>query len=79
MCKSSDKVKALSVMCHSYLDGYIDAAKHYGKGRAAFCLAEGDRKRVPAAIVEWIEAHPESLNQSAAERRCMDVVRPHTS
>ena len=67
MCKSADKVKALSVMCHSYLDGYLDAARHYGKGRAAFCLAEGERKRAPAAVVEWIEAHPESLNQPAAE------------
>lgn len=67
MCKSADTVKALSVMCHSYLDGYIDAATHYGKGRAAFCLADDDRKRAPGTIVKWIEAHPESLSQPAVE------------
>lgn len=67
MCKSADKVKALSVMCHSYLDGYLDAAQHFDQGRAAFCLAEGDRKRASAAVVAWIEAHPESLNLPAAE------------
>lgn len=67
MCKSADKVKTLSVMCHSYLDGYLDAAQHFGKGGVAFCLAEGDHKRAPAAVVEWIEAHPESLSQPAAQ------------
>lgn len=67
MCKSADKVKTLSMMCHSYLDGYIDAAHHYGKGKAAFCLDAGDRNKAPAALADWIEAHPESLNQPAAE------------
>lgn len=67
MCKSADTVKALSMMCHSYLDGYIDAAHHYGKGKAAFCLDAGDKKRAPAVLVEWIGAHPESLTQPAAE------------
>jgi hypothetical protein len=67
MCKSADTVKALSMMCHSYLDGYIDAAHHYGKGKAAFCLDAGDRNKAPAALADWIEAHPESLNQPAAE------------
>ncbi|MFN3751821.1 MAG: Rap1a/Tai family immunity protein [Thiobacillus sp.] len=67
MCKSADAVKALSVMCHSYLDGYLDAARHFEKGRVAFCLSEDDRKRAAAAVVEWIEAHPQSLDQPAAE------------
>jgi len=67
MCKSADTVKALSVMCHSYLDGYIDAAHHYGKGKAAFCLDAGDRKQAPGVLVDWIERHPESLTQSAVE------------
>jgi hypothetical protein len=67
MCKSADKVRALSVMCNSYLDGYIDAAHHYGKGKAAFCLADGDRAKAPGALVQWIEAHPESLTQPAVE------------
>ena len=67
MCKSADVVKALSVMCHSYLDGYLDAARHFEKGRVVFCLSEDDRKRAAAAVVEWIEAHPQSLDQPAAE------------
>jgi len=67
MCKGADTVKALSVMCHSYLDGYIDAAHHYGKGKAAFCLEPDDKKKASGALVEWIEKHPESLNQPAAE------------
>jgi hypothetical protein len=67
MCQSADKVKALSVMCHSYLDGYLDAAHHYSKGKAAFCLDAGDRKKAPVVLVEWIGAHPGSLTQPAAE------------
>ncbi len=67
MCKSADTVKMLAVMCNGYLDGYLDAAHHYGKGRAGFCLEGDDRKKAPGALVEWIEAHPQSLNQPAAE------------
>jgi len=67
MCKSADTVKTLSVMCHSYLDGYIDAAHHYGKGKAAFCLDARDRNVAPRALVEWIDAHPESLTQPAVK------------
>jgi hypothetical protein len=66
MCQSADRVKTLSAMCHSYLDGYIDAAHHYAKGKPAFCLADGDRKHAPGAVVAWIGAHPESLAQPAA-------------
>jgi hypothetical protein len=67
MCKSADTVKTLSVMCHSYLDGHIDAAHHYRKSKPAFCLDARDRNRAPGVLVEWIDAHPESLNQPAAE------------
>lgn len=67
MCKSADRVKTLFVMCHSYLDGYIDAAHHYGKGKAAFCLDDADRQKAPKALVAWIGAHPESLTQPAGE------------
>lgn len=67
MCKSADTVKMLSVMCQGYLDGYLDASHYYGKGKAAFCLADGDRKKATGVLVEWIEAHPESLTQPAAE------------
>lgn len=67
MCKSGDKVKMLSVMCRSYLNGHIDAAQHYGHGKAPFCLGDGDREQAPAAVVTWIEAHPASLKQPAAK------------
>lgn len=67
MCKSADRVKSLSVMCHSYLDGYIDASMHHGKSRPPFCLVDADRKRASGEVVAWIEAHHESLNQPAVE------------
>lgn len=65
MCKGADKVKALSMMCHSYLNGYMDAARHYGKGKPLFCLEDGDKEKAPAALVEWIGAHPEAQTQPA--------------
>lgn len=65
MCKGAGRVKALSVMCHSYLNGYIDAAHLYAKGKPTFCLATGDKEKSPDAIVAWIEAHPDSLRQPA--------------
>lgn len=67
MCLGADKVKSLSVMCHSYLDGYLDGAQHAGAGKAGYCVTDVDRKRMPTAVVEWIGAHPESLNEPAAE------------
>lgn len=66
MCKSGDKVKMLSLMCRSYLNGHIDATQHYAKGKASFCLGQSEREQAPAAVVTWIEAHPESLNKPAA-------------
>jgi len=65
MCKGADKVKALSVMCHSYLNGYIDGARHFSKGKVTFCLQSGDKEKAPSALVEWIDAHPEVLKQPA--------------
>jgi hypothetical protein len=65
MCKGADKVKALSVMCHSYLNGYIDGAHHFSKGKVAFCLENGDKEKVPGALVEWIGGNQDALKQSA--------------
>lgn len=67
MCKSGDKVKILSVMCRSYINGHIDAAQHYGKGKPPFCISHDDREQAPAALVTWIEAHPESQSRPAGE------------
>jgi len=66
MCGSADKVKTLAVMCNSYLDGYLDAARTHGRGKE-FCVDDADRPRVPAVLSEWIDAHPESLAQPAGE------------
>ncbi|MBI5331445.1 MAG: hypothetical protein HZB71_12630 [Betaproteobacteria bacterium] len=66
MCQGADKVKALSVMCHSYLNGYMDATRHYSKeGRMPFCLGDGDKEKAPAAIVEWLNTHAEAKSQPA--------------
>lgn len=66
MCNGADKVKALSMMCHSYLNGYIDAAMHHGVG-PRFCLGAGDKQRLPTVVITWLNAHPESLKKPAPE------------
>jgi hypothetical protein len=65
MCKGADKVRALSVMCHSYLNGYIDASQHFGKGKTAFCLEAGDKEKAPDTLVTWLTAHPDAQSQPA--------------
>ena len=67
MCKEADTVKSLSMMCHGYLNGFIDAAHHYGKGKVAYCLDARDKKQAPAALVAWVDAHPDTLSQPAGE------------
>ncbi len=65
MCKGAEKVRALSVMCHSYLNGYIDAAHYFGKGKTHFCLEAGDKEQLPGVLVAWLDTHPASLSQPA--------------
>lgn len=65
MCQGADKVKALSVMCYSYLDGFLDTVSVYEKGRAAYCIEEGDKERLPSEIVSWLRAHPDSVKEPA--------------
>ena len=67
MCKSADTVKTLSVMCRSYVDGYLDAARHFNRGTLGFCLDVDDKQKAPAELVAWIEAHPQSLKRPAGE------------
>jgi hypothetical protein len=66
MCNGADKVKALSMMCHSYLNGYIDAAMFLDGGKH-FCLGTGDKQRLPAVVITWINAHPDHLRRPAPE------------
>ena len=64
MCNGADKVKALGMMCHSYLNGYIDAALFHGQG-GRFCLGDGDKQRLPAVAITWINAHPDYMKKPA--------------
>lgn len=65
MCKGADKVRALGVMCHSYINGYLDGASYYGKGR--YCFKDTDKELVPPMLVLWFNSHPEHLKIPAPE------------
>jgi hypothetical protein len=71
MCQGADKVKSLSVMCHSYLNGYLDTTHWHAaqaKGKApAFCLDAGAKEAMPAKVVLWLRAHPMDLTHPAPE------------
>ncbi|HRH81501.1 MAG TPA: Rap1a/Tai family immunity protein [Thiobacillaceae bacterium] len=71
MCQGGEKVKALSMMCHSYLNGYLDTivwqAQKAGGGKSAFCLGAGDKKGLPGKLVLWLRAHPMESNRPAPE------------
>lgn len=65
MCQGADKVKALSMMCHSYLNGFLDTASVYDKSTPAYCIAEGDKARMPGEVVGWLTGHPDALKEPA--------------
>lgn len=71
MCQGAERVKALSVMCHSYLNGYLDATawrdQAVGKKRPDFCLHAGDKEKVPGKLVLWLRAHPKDQDAPAPE------------
>lgn len=70
MCQGAERVKALSVMCHNYLNGFLDAsayASRHGARGVKFCLEEGDKLHLPATLVTWMRAHPDALRQDAGE------------
>lgn len=66
MCGGSDKVKALSMMCHSYLNGYLDTVAYLGRD-GQYCLAAGDKDRLPTMTLYWLKAHPDYLARPAPE------------
>ncbi|MFA5083472.1 MAG: Rap1a/Tai family immunity protein [Hydrogenophilaceae bacterium] len=66
MCNGADRIKMLGMMCHSYLNGYIDTASFYGKG-GRFCLGSGDKQRLPVVVITWLNAHPDHLHKPAPE------------
>lgn len=65
MCRGAEKVRALGVMCHSYLSGYLDTASLYGKVK--FCVKDSDKELIPPLLVAWLNAHPEALAKPAPE------------
>jgi len=64
MCQGADRVRALSVMCHNYLNGYLDAAHHFNR-HPGFCLADGDKEKLPNSLVSWLNEHPDRQKQPA--------------
>lgn len=66
MCKGADKVRALSVMCNNYLNGYLDAAHHFNP-RPGFCLEEGDKQKLPSGLVFWLARNAEKQKLPAGE------------
>ncbi len=66
MCQGADKVRALSVMCHNYLNGYLDAAHHYNS-KTGFCLQTGDKERLPKGLVDWLVQNPDRQKLAAGQ------------
>jgi hypothetical protein len=68
-CQAAAQVKALSVICQTYINGFLDTAAYYqnssGKPHPTFCLAEQDKERIPTVVVVWLNAHPDYLKQPA--------------
>jgi hypothetical protein len=68
-CQAAAQVKALSVICQTYINGFLDTAAYYesggGKPGPPFCLGGADKERVPTVVVVWLNAHPEYLKQPA--------------
>lgn len=66
MCQGADKVRALSVMCHNYLNGYLDAAHHFSP-RPGFCMADGDKEGLPNGLVDWLKNHADKQKMPAGQ------------
>lgn len=66
MCQGADKVRALSVMCHNYLNGYLDAAHHFSP-RPGFCMADGDKESLPNGLVDWLKNHADKQKMPAGQ------------
>ncbi len=68
MCNGADKARSLAVMCHSYTNGYLEAANYYAMkhhGKPLFCVDEKRKKMIPLLIASRIKADPELKKQPA--------------
>jgi len=66
MCFGAITVQSLSIMCHNYINGYLDAVasgQHAGK----FCFDKGGTERLSPDVVTWLSAHPDYRKKTAPE------------
>ncbi|HEX8978393.1 MAG TPA: Rap1a/Tai family immunity protein [Parasulfuritortus sp.] len=64
MCFGGIQVQALSIMCHNYINGYLDAVAtgaHPGK----YCFGKGGIERLSPSVVTWLMAHPDYQKRPA--------------
>jgi len=66
MCFGAASVQALSIMCHNYINGYLDAVAA-GQRAGKFCFGKGDTERLPANMITWLNGHKEYMKQPAPE------------
>jgi hypothetical protein len=59
-------VQALSIMCHNYINGYLDAVAN-GQRKGKLCFGKGDTERIPPESVIWLKAHPDYMKRPAPE------------
>lgn len=66
MCFGAASVQALSIMCHNYINGYLDAVAT-GSHKGQLCFDEGDTERLPPNAVTWLNAHKDYMKRPAPE------------
>jgi hypothetical protein len=66
MCFGAITVKSLSIMCHNYINGYLDAVAA-GQRKGKICFKTGDPERLPPESIVWLKAHPDYMQRPAPE------------
>jgi hypothetical protein len=66
MCFGAITVQSLSIMCHNYINGYLDAVAS-GQRAGKFCFAKGGTEQLSPDVVIWLSAHPDYRKKTAPE------------
>lgn len=66
MCFGAASVQALSIMCHNYINGYLDAVAA-GQRAGKLCFGVGDTERLPPNLVTWLNAHKDYMKKPAPD------------
>jgi hypothetical protein len=66
MCFGAITVQSLSIMCHNYINGYLDAVAS-GQRKGQLCFGKGDTERLPPESIIWLKAHPDYMKRPAPE------------